>query len=376
VTKQRGLGVLMLAAFVDQLGFGIVLPILPFYARDLGASGFEVGALLAVYSAATMVFAPLWGRLSDRVGRRPVIIAAAAGASVGFFAMGIGQHLAILLLGRAWLGGFGVGLQTAQAWVADTTPVEERGRAMALLGGVGGLGFVFGPALGAVGALGDIRLPFFIAAGCAALNALLALFLLPATTPTPRTASQRRDLIGLLIAPLLVTFVLTYAFSNIEATFGLFNLDELAFSASQNAAFMMVIGIIAATTQVLGTRWLARRMSDGRRVLLGLGLIGIGSALVPLVANGYQLVGPVALMAMGFAITSPSLAAWTSSRTPADRQGEGLGIMQSVGSLARIGGPGIGGWIYDTFGHAWPFRSAAAVLAAAALGLVIRGDRA
>jgi DHA1 family tetracycline resistance protein-like MFS transporter len=281
----------------------------------------------------------------------------------------------VLLIARAWLGGFGVGLQTAQAAVADATPPDERGRAMALLGGIGGMGFVFGPALGALGALGDIRLPFFIAGGCAAANAVLAIVLLPATTPAPRAIGRRRELLGSLVGPIAIAFVLTYAFSNIEATFGLFDLDELAFSASENALFLMFMGVTAATTQVVGTRWLATRISDARRVLVGLSLIGVGAALLPFSRSGLQLTGPSAIMAAGFGIAAPSLAAWTSSRTPADRQGEGLGLVQSAGSLARIGGPGLGGWVYDTFGHAWPFRSAAAILAVAALALVARRPR-
>jgi MFS family permease len=198
---------------------------------------------------------------------------------------------------------------------------------------------------------------------------------LPSTPPTSRPSGRRRDLLGLLAAPIAIAFVLTYAFSNIEATFGLFDLDELAFTASQNALFLMFMGVTAATTQVVGTRWLARRISDARRVLIGLSLIGIGAALLPFSRTGLELAGPSAVMAAGFGIAAPSLAAWTSSRTPADRQGEGLGIVQSAGSLARIGGPGIGGWIYDTFGHAWPFRSAAAILAVAAIALVARRNR-
>lgn len=147
--------------FVDQLGWGIVVPFLPLYARSLGASGLVVGLLLAVYSLAQMVASPWWGRLSDRIGRRPLLIIGAAGTCLGLLQLGLAGGLVALFIGRAWLGGFGIGMSTAQAWVADTQPVEERGRTMALIGAASALGFTLGPALGALGvATGGLSVPF------------------------------------------------------------------------------------------------------------------------------------------------------------------------------------------------------------------------
>ena len=145
------LTVVLLTVFVDSFGFGIVIPFLPLYASSLGASAFEVGLLLATYSLAQMVVAPRWGRLSDRIGRKPIMVIAAAGTCVSFVVLGIADNLAVIFAGRAVLGCFGVGYSTAQAWVADTTPVEERSRVLALVGASHSVGFALGPALGEIG---------------------------------------------------------------------------------------------------------------------------------------------------------------------------------------------------------------------------------
>lgn len=363
------LTVVLLTVFVDSFGFGIVIPFLPLYASSLGASGLEIGLLLATYSFAQMVVAPRWGRLSDRVGRKPIMVVAAAGTCASFVVLGIADNLAVIFAARALLGCFGVGYSTAQAWVADTTPVEERGRVLALVGASHSVGFALGPALGAVGVMtGGLSAPFWFAAGCAALSAVLAAMLLAATTPQLRMGSvpRLRDFAGnrpfaICVA---VSFALTYAFSNIEATFALFTFDELAFTATENGLFFVLIGLCAAATQVLVTGRLARRFPEHVRVILGLVLLGAGAAAIPLATSGPVLVAPMVVLAAGFAITTPSLTAWVSRSAPADRQGEALGLSMSAAATARIAGPGIGGLMYDHLGHGWPFWVAGALLVA------------
>lgn len=358
--------------FVDQLGWGIVVPFLPLYARSLGASALHVGLLLAVYSLAQMVVSPWWGRLSDRIGRRPVLVIAAAGGCVGFVVLGSAGGLIALFLARAWLGGFGIAMATAQAWVADNVGVEERGRTMALIGAASALGFTLGPALGALGvASGGLAVPFWIAAGCAAGNALFAATVLPRTPPVARTArrARMRDVASSrgFVVCLVVAFVLTYAFSNIEATFALFTRDALAFSVSDNGWCFALLGLSGATTQALGTRALARRMGEEGRMVLGLALLAAGAATIPVVQDGLQLCGPMLLLAMGFGITSPSLAAWASKNAHADRQGEALGVTQSVSAMARVIGPGAGGLMFDRIGRASPFWTAGALIGLTAI---------
>jgi DHA1 family tetracycline resistance protein-like MFS transporter len=374
------LTVVLLTVFVDSFGFGIVIPFLPLYAHSLGASGLAVGLLLATYSLAQMIVAPRWGRLSDRVGRKPIMVIAAAGTCASFVLLGIADNLAVIFAGRALLGCFGVGYSTAQAWVADTTPIEERGRVIALVGAAHAVGFALGPALGAVGVMtGGLSAPFWFAAGCAALSALLAATLLTAAPPQPRASitPRLRDFAGnrSFVICLAVSFALTYAFSNIEATFALFTADELAFTPTDNGMFFVLIGLCAAATQVLVTRRLARRFPENVRVILGLVLLGAGAAAIPIASSGTNLIAPMIIVAIGFAITTPSLTEWVSRSAPAHRQGEALGLSMSAGAMARIAGPGLGGLMYDELGHGWPFWVAGSLLVAIGLATWIATRR-
>jgi DHA1 family tetracycline resistance protein-like MFS transporter len=369
VTRQRSLAVLWLTVFVDQLGFGIVVPFLPLYADKLGASGFEVGLALAVYSLAQMLVSQRWGRFSDRIGRRPVIVAGAIGTCAGFVVLATATSLPMLFVGRAILGSFGIGMQTAQAWVADTTPPEDRGRALALLGAAAGLGFVLGPAIGALGILaGGMRLPFFLAGGFAAINAVLTRTVLPRSTPIAPIGRATKAEGWRAIAPcLVVAFVLTYAFSGVEATFALFTKDALGFAPQDNGWLFGALGLIAVATQVFAMRWLSAHVREAARVALGLVILGAGVGAMPSATSLATLLPPLALLAIGYAIVSPSLAAWVSRRAPADRQGELLGLTQSTSALARVAGPGIGGWLFDHVGRGVPFHVAAIVIGGSAV---------
>ena len=354
------------------MGFGIVVPILPLYAKKFGASAFEAGMLLAIYSLAQWTTSTWWGRLSDRIGRRPVIIAAAIGGCAGFIVIGCASALWVVLVGRAVLGCFGVGMQTAQAWIADTTPPEDRGRAMAWLGAAGGLGFVAGPAIGALSILaGGMRLAFVLSAGCAAANAIFARLVLPHAPPVAQ-ARERSASGWRLVAPCLVVgFALTYALSGVEATFSLFTTAELSFAPSDNGWVYAGMAIIAAATQILLVGRLSGRFSEPRRVTLGLVALGVGVGCVPTSSLALLLLS-IAVLAFGYAIAFPSLVAWVSRRAPAERQGELLGLAQSASALARVAGPGIGGLLFDHVGHGAPFHAAAAMIGVVALATFTR----
>ena len=357
--------------FIDHVGFGIVIPVLPLYADRLGASAASIGILFGIYSALQIVVSPLWGRLSDRIGRRTVIVCASTGTSIGFILLGLATHMYSLLFARAFLGACGVGLSTAQAWVADTTPPGRRGKAMAVVGAAAGLGFTFGPALSGLGiTLVGLRFPFFLAAGFAAASAIGAAMFLPEPKVT-RVRVQRGRILDAFAVPalvpcLLVGFSLTWAFSMIEATFALFTTKARGFSASDNAYFFVFIGASAACVQAMGTRSLAGRVSERRLVSIGLATLSLGAFLFPMVRGGLYLLWPVFLMAAGFGLATPSLTAWTSKSAPDHRQGEMLGVFQSTSALARITGPSVGGLLFDHAGRAWSFICAAVVLATVA----------
>jgi len=367
--QRRRLAVLFATVFIDQVGFAILFPFLPLYAKTFGASGFEVGLLLAMYSGMQMLVSTWWGRLSDRIGRRPVIVASAAGTCVGFVILGLAPTLPVVFVGRALLGSVGVGMATVQAWVADTTPPEDRGRVMGLVGAFAGLGFVLGPAIGAIGILiGGMRLPFAVSAICAAGNAVLAATLLPHAPPVAVQDRARMRVAWRPIAPCLaVAFVLTYAFSNLEATFAMFTKAELGVGAAGNGLLFVTMGGVAALTQAVVVGALARRLDEPHRVALGLVILAAGAAVLPQATTVAILIAPLAAIAVGFSIVSPSLTAWVSRRSPADRQGEVLGLAQSTGALARVAGPGIGGLLFDHVGHASPFQIAAVVISGAAV---------
>jgi len=367
--QRRRFAVLFATVFIDQVGFAILIPFMPLYAKTFGASGLEVGLLLATYSGMQMLVSTWWGRLSDRIGRRPVIVASAAGTCAGFVILGLAPTLPVVFVGRALLGSVGVGMATVQAWVADTTPPEDRGRVMGLVGAFAGLGFVLGPAIGAIGILiGGMRLPFVVSAICAAGNAVLAGTLLPHAPPVAVQGRARVRVAWRPIAPCLaVAFVLTYAFANIEATFAMFTKAELGVGAAGNGLLFVTMGVVAALTQAVVVGALARRLDEPRRVALGLVILAGGAAVLPQATTVAILIAPLAAMAIGFSIVSPSLTAWVSRRSPADRQGEMLGLAQSTSALARVAGPGIGGLLFDHLGHASPFQIAAVVISGAAL---------
>ena len=241
---------------------------------------------------------------------------------------------------------------------------------MGLVSAVGGLGFVLGPAIGAIGVLiGGMRLPFFVSATCAAGNAVLAGTLLPRAAPVATTAGRVRvaGAWRAIASCLVVAFVLTFAFSGIEATFAIFTRARLGLGPADNGWLFVAMGSVAALTQVVALGPLARRLEESRRVALGLVVLAGGAAYLPQATTVAILLAPLAAMAVGFAVVSPSLIAWVSRRSPADRQGEMLGLAQSASALARVAGPGIGGLLFAHVGQAAPFRVAALVIVGAAV---------
>jgi MFS family permease len=217
-----------------------------------------------------------------------------------------------------------------------------------------------------------MRLAFFIAAACAGANALLASRVLPSIAPTAGSATRRFDPGGwrLILPCLAVAFVLTYAFSGIEATFALFTKDALAFEPADNGWLFGGMALVAALFQAFGTARLAQRVGEARRVALGLAVLGLGIGTIPFADSIALLLPPVALLAIGHAIVAPSLAAWVSRRAPADRQGELLGLTQSTSALARVAGPGVGGLLFDHVGRGAPFYTAAVLIAGVAIAAV------
>jgi len=385
-SPRRGpLLVVFFTVLLDLLGFGMVLPLLPFYAQEFGAGPFGVTLLFASFSLAQFVFAPLWGRLSDRVGRRPVLLVSITGAVAAYGLFALARSFTILLIARTASGIAAANYSIGQAYVADVTPPEERAKGMGMLGAAFGLGFVLGPVLGGLaGKLGYAAVP--AAAGVlAVINLALAIFLLPESLPRERRATRdsgrwagtddvRRAAGNRPVAGLMILFFLVIlSFASMESTIGLFVEKRYGFGFFETAMLFTFLGVVMVIIQggLLGR--LAKRFGERRLMVTGIACMTVGLFLLP-VGKMLVLLGlTTALLALGMGLHNPSTLSLISRLTDEHRQGGTLGVTRSLGALARGVGPLWGGWAFGALGPAWPFWIAAGLMACAlvlAVGVV------
>ena len=349
-----GFGVIWTTVALDLIGFGILFPVLARYARDAGASPATAGVLVASFSIAQLVFAPLTGRLSDRIGRKPVIIMSLVGTAIGSLLTGLAGSLWLLFLGRIVDGASGASVSVAQAAVADVAPPDQRARLLGLLGAAFGAGFALGPAIGGVAALVSHRLPFFVAAAIAAVNALVAVKRLPETHPERSRGNEGRkpDPIASSTAStgvrqfVLVTFISLVAFSGFEATFSL--LTEARFDLSESATYglFFLVGIGLVVVQGGAIHTVVVRLGEVRTVQFGLVCNAVGLALVAVDAGWAPLVLALALLIVGQGLVAPTLSALVAAHSSAHRTGATLGVQQAAGGLARSVGPAVAGYLF------------------------------
>ena len=349
VPLPPGFGTIWASVAVDLVGFGIVLPILPIYAKRFHATSLEAALLLTAFSAAGFVFSPLLGRLSDRVGRRPVILLSLAGTAAGSLMTGLAGGLPLLFAGRIVDGASGASVSVAQAAAADLASPEDRSRLFGLLGAAFGVGFVAGPAIGALGALGGARVPFYLAAGLAGLNTVVAWFRLPETRPAtapaaPRPGPRWRDPAVTAAAPLLlVAFAAMMAFSGFEATFSLFGQRHLGLGIGSAAAVFTGVGIVVVGVQGGLVHTVVRRFGEMRTLGAGLALNAAGLGLLA-PARSWAVAGPaLLLLTAGQGLVQTTMASALAGRAGPGHRGSVLGAQQSVSALARIAGPAAGG---------------------------------
>ncbi len=338
---------------LDLIGFGIVVPILGVYAERFGASGYAVGWLFATFSLAQLVFAPLLGRLSDRIGRKPVIVISLIGTAIGSFVTGAAGALWVLFLGRIIDGASGASLSVAQAAVADIAEPQQRPRLVGMLGAAFGVGFVLGPAIGGLAALGGPHVPFYVAGVLASINAVAAIIRLPETKRT--AAPARRRGFALPEQPALrrlaiIGFLTTFAFVAFEATFSLFGSARFDLTEGSTAAVFLGIGIVLVLVQGGGFARLAERVGVPRLYATGLVVVAIG-----LVVTGVSRVWPVLvigllLVSVGQGVASPSLTEMVNREAGEERRGEAMGFQQSSYAMARVVGPPLAGSAFDRLG--------------------------
>ena len=359
--------VIFLTVFIDLVGFGIVIPVLPLYGERFGASPLVIGCLLAVYSLMQAVCAPLLGKLSDRVGRRPVLLISLLGTSAGFLLMGLANTLPMLFVARIIDGITGGNISTAQAYIADVTPPEQRSRGMGLIGAAFGLGFIFGPAIG--GLLSHISpgAPFLFAAALAAANATAVYFLLPESLPARERREAGRHIAlsevfhpgnrRILSVVIGVYFCMTLAFSSMTATYPLFTERRFGFGPSENGWIFASQGIVGAIIQGGLLGWLLRVLNDKRLTLIGGVVLTASLFVLPTSYSLPALILATAGAAVGHSLMAAPLNGLASRHVDAASQGRLLGVMQSAASMARIVGPVLGGWLlkYDAVAMIAPF---------------------
>ena len=382
----RAVPTLFLIVVIDLVGFGLVIPLLPFYAVRFGASPQLVTALLAVYSLMALLSAPFWGRLSDRIGRRPVLMSSLAAGVLAYLWMGAADALWMVFAARSLAGVCAGNIAAAQAYIADVTTPENRAKGMGLIGAAFGLGFIIGPALGGLlagddPATADLSMPAWVAAVLSGMALLGVAFVLPESRPlearqnTP-ARSRLATILGALRRPILsrlilIFFLVILAFSGMESTFALWAMRQFGWGPSQVAYVFAYVGLLSAVLQGGLIGRLSRRFGEERLLLVGLALIGIGLLALPATRWLPLLALVLAALAVGMGLAQPSLNSLISRRAGRDEQGEVLGVSQSVGSLARVLGPLAAGFLFAEFGRDAPYLWGAALVAAAWLLTVL-----
>jgi DHA1 family tetracycline resistance protein-like MFS transporter len=367
------MAILLLIVFTDLLGFGVVIPLLPFYGLHFGASPAEVTWMMGCYSAAQFFASPLLGRLSDRVGRRPVLLVSLAVSAASYLWLGFADALWMLFFAR-FLAGAGAGnIAAAQAYITDVTPPETRAKGMGMIGAAFGVGFTIGPPLGGLVAgsdpgTADLARTAFVAAALSAAAFVATLLWLRESLPAEaRGASApsrwqvardvgRRPVLRQLI---LLGFVTILAFAGMETTFALWAHDAYGWGPEQVGLNMLVVGLVLVLMQggLIGP--LTRRFGETRLLIAGTGMIALGLVLMPFALVLWRLLVVNLLLAAGMGLFSPAINSLVSQQAASDERGGVLGVFQSASSLSRIIGPAVSGPLFATFGRSAPFFAGA-----------------
>jgi len=381
---------IFLTVFIDMVGFGIIIPVLPLYAEHFHATPVEIGWLTGIYSGMQVIFVPILGRLSDRFGRRPILIVSLAGTAIGFLIMGWASSLPLLFVARIIDGASGGNISTAQAYIADVSTPENRSRSMGLLGAAFGLGFTFGPMIGGLLSRISYGAPFYFAAALAAVNVVLLYFILPESLSAEYRSKphQRTRLVeifqhghGRLFGTIVATYFFTITgFAIMTTLFALFTEKHFGFDAHQTGYVFGFIGVISVILQGGLIGRLIKTFGETALARFGLLLLAIGLAVLALVPTIPMLLLICAVIAIANGLSTPTLTGLASQTVDRGWQGRALGVMQSAGSLARLIGPLLAGWLL-TFDLGRPlnyyartalFTSGSILLIAFALALTVK----
>lgn len=351
---KKALPILFAIMFLVMVGFGIIIPVLPFYAEEIGASPTELGLLMAVYSLMQLLFAPIWGKVSDRIGRKPVIMIGIAGLSLSFFLMGASSTLGMLFAAR-FIGGIlsAANMPTVMAYVADITTEEDRGKGMGVIGAATGLGFVFGPAMGGVFSKISLSMPFFIAGFSSLLTLLLVWFLLKESLTeeakqlqNKQGASLKQALGGSYSILYFLQLFISLSLSGLEATFAYFGAQKAGLGTVELGYIFMIMGVASAFVQGGLVGRMTKRFGEGAVIQIGIVISAIGFGLILLVDDFATAAIFLTIFGIGNGVIRPSVSALLTKASTAGH-GSATGFLSSFDSLGRIIGPPLGGWLFS-----------------------------
>lgn len=372
--RNRELLAIFLTVFIDLVGFGIVIPILPYYAQHYGASGWEIGWLMTSYSLMQFIFAPVWGRISDFVGRKPVLLVSIFGAGASMVVLGLAGSLEWIFIGRIAAGICGGNISTAYAYITDVTSEKDRARGMGLIGAAFGLGFIFGPAIGGFLSERGYEWPMFAGAALAFINFFMAVFILrePVLTAEDRAAHRTKRFSGEALryvfgrpqtaVSILLFFLMTFAVVQMEVVFAIYMKAVYGFDAFDAGMVLALIGIIMVIIQGTLIGGLARRYGELKLVITGTALAAAGLFFYAITLNVVAAILFLCLMGVGHGLMHPSLSSLASQGADADKRGLTMGVFHSASSLARVLAPPVAGFFYDQMSWRSPFLAASGVL--------------
>ena len=372
-SNRRQLLILAFTLVVVTLGFGLVMPIIPFYMELLGAGGTELGLLVASYAVMRLIFGPIWGSLSDRVGRKPILMIGVLGYGITMIGFGLATKLWMMFAARILAGILSSATApTTMAYISDSTSEEERGGGMGMLGAAGGLGAIFGPALGGLLAEYSLSLPFFVAAGMSFLALILIFLLLPESLPERDRSPKREEqsvfdlhawwkaLFSPIGSLLVLTFLVTGGLMIFYGILGLYALERFGYGTSEVGVIFTVLGLVSAVGQGVLVGPLTKRFGDSMVIKVGFLLSAVTLLTVMWAGQYVPLLVTIGLFSLANALLIPALTSLTSKRTTLD-QGLTMGLSNSFVSLGRIFGPTMGGMVFDLH-WSLPFVTASAVM--------------
>lgn len=385
MSNNRALALVYATIFLDVLGLGVLIPVLPYYAQQYRTDAFTVGLLSAAFSMAQFAASPFLGALSDRVGRRPVILFNILGSSLAYFLFGWANTLWLLMLARVLEGATGGSISTAQAYIADVTPPEDRMKRFGLIGAVFGLGFIIGPAFGGFLSHYGLAMPAYAAGTLCLLAAIFGYFMLPESLPLelretkPLSFADANPFVKVaqalsrdsIRAILLAIFVVNVAFGGLQSNFALFTLKRFGMGPQDNAWIFVYIGCLGIFMQGVVVRRMPKTLNAVKTCIAGLTAMSIGFYGISIAQQRWHLYPAIAVMAFGNGIAGPMLTGLISRRVGEREQGTVLGSSQAILSSTRIVGPLFAGFVFDALGTGAPYWTGA-ILAVAGAAIVAR----